>query len=61
MAVLLILNMTTCYFGILARSHSRGVRSIVATRLSPPSHAWIEDPRISGGISPEGNAWNERN
>jgi hypothetical protein len=34
MAVLLILNMTTCYFGILARSHSRGVRSIVATRLS---------------------------
>jgi len=34
MAALLILNMTTCYFGILARSHSRGVRSIVATRLS---------------------------
>src|SRR3984893_16988309 len=34
MAVLLILNMTTCYFGILARSNSRGVRSIVATRLS---------------------------
>jgi hypothetical protein len=33
MAALLILNMTTCYFGILARSHSRGVRSIVATRL----------------------------
>jgi hypothetical protein len=54
MAALLILNMTTCYFGILARSHSRGVRSIVATRLSPPSHAWIGDPRISGGISPEG-------
>ena len=26
--------MTTCYFGILARSHSRDVRSIVATRLS---------------------------
>jgi len=34
MAALLILNMTTCYFGILARSHSRGMRSIVATRLS---------------------------
>jgi hypothetical protein len=34
MAALLVLNMTTCYFGILARSHSRGMRSIVATRLS---------------------------
>src|ERR1700730_8142689 len=34
MAALLILNMTTCYFGIVARSHSRGMRSIVATQLS---------------------------
>jgi hypothetical protein len=34
MAALLILNMTTCYFGILARCHSRGMRSIVSTRLS---------------------------
>jgi hypothetical protein len=34
MAALLILNVTPCYLGIVARSLSRSVRSIVATRIS---------------------------
>jgi hypothetical protein len=33
MAALLILHMTTCHVGIVARSLSRGVPSIVAMRL----------------------------
>jgi hypothetical protein len=44
MAALLILNMTTCYFGILARSHSRGVRSRfhLQVMLGLKTHAFLE-------------------
>ena len=36
MAALLLLNMKTCYFGILARSHSRGVCGLLWRRGFQP-------------------------